>query len=89
MKNFCKNLKEHAIKIINCEKKEMASLTKEENRLYYKQKVCYICTKNSVLIMMIKNIIRLEIIILLLYRLLYGLVIILVNKKQLLTMLVI
>ena len=89
MKNFCKNLKEHAIKIINCEKKEMASLTKEENRLYYEQKVCYICTKNSVLIMMIKNIIRLEFIILLLYRLLYGLVIILVNKKQLLTMLVI
>ena len=29
MKRFCKDLKEHAIKIINCEKKVMTPLTKE------------------------------------------------------------
>ena len=30
MKTFCKDLKKHAAKIINCEKKEMISLTNEE-----------------------------------------------------------
>ena len=42
MKNVCKNLKEHATKIINYEKKEMLPLTKEERKLYSKQKVCHI-----------------------------------------------
>ena len=32
MKNFCLDLREHATKIINCEKKEMIPLTKEEKR---------------------------------------------------------
>ena len=45
MKRFCKDLKEHAIKIINCEKKVMAPLTKEEEEDYNNQKVCYICKK--------------------------------------------
>ena len=45
MKKFCKDLKEHATKIINCEKKEMVPLTYNENKSYEKQKVCYICKK--------------------------------------------
>ena len=43
MKRFCKDLKEHAKKIINCEKKDMIPLTKEEKEDYNNQKVCYIC----------------------------------------------
>ena len=42
MERFLKNLKEHALKIINYEKKEIIPLTYEENRSYKKQKVCYI-----------------------------------------------
>ena len=45
MKMFCKDLKEHATKIINCEKKEITPLTDEENKSYKKQKVCFICKK--------------------------------------------
>ena len=40
MKNFCLDLREHATKIINYEKKEMISLTKEENKIHHEQKVC-------------------------------------------------
>ena len=42
-KNFCLNLKEHAIKIINYEKKELIPLTGKEEKKHNKQKVCYIC----------------------------------------------
>ena len=45
MERLCKNLKEHASKIINYEKKEMIPLANEENKSYEKQKVCYICKK--------------------------------------------
>ena len=45
MKNFCLDLKEHATKIINYEKKEMIQLTKEEKKMLNMQKVCYICKK--------------------------------------------
>ena len=45
MKKFCKDLREHATKIINYEKKKMISLTKKEEENYNKQKVCYICKK--------------------------------------------
>ena len=45
MKKFCKDLGEHATKIINCEKKDMTPLTKEEEENYNNQKVCYICKK--------------------------------------------
>ena len=45
MKNLCLDLGEHATKIINYEKKEMISLTKEERRTHNQQKVCYICKK--------------------------------------------
>ena len=42
MERLCKDLKDHATKIINYEKKEMIPLTDEENKSYKKQKVCYI-----------------------------------------------
>ena len=45
MKKFWKDLREHSTKIINCEKKDMISLTKEEAENYNNQKVCYICNK--------------------------------------------
>ena len=38
MKEFCKDLKEHATKIINHEKKEMIPLTKEEGKTNRRQK---------------------------------------------------
>ena len=45
MKNFCLDLREHATKIINYEKKEMIPLTKEEKRAHRIQRTYYICTK--------------------------------------------
>ena len=42
---FCKDLREHATKIINYEKKDMVPLTKKEEENYNNQKVCYICKK--------------------------------------------
>ena len=45
MKKFCKDLREHATKIINYEKKKMIPLTKKEEKNHNKQKVCYICKK--------------------------------------------
>ena len=45
MKNFCLDLKKHATKIINYEKKEMILLTKKEEKNHNKQKVCHICRK--------------------------------------------
>ena len=38
MKSFCMDLKEHATKIFNCEKKEMIPLTNKEKKLHRKQK---------------------------------------------------
>ena len=54
MEKFCKDLREYAMKIINCEEKEMMALTDKENKSYKKQKVCYICKKNLILVKMIK-----------------------------------
>ena len=45
MKNFCSDLREHATKIINYEKKEMIPLTKKEEKKHNKQEVCYIYKK--------------------------------------------
>ena len=45
MKKFCKDLREHAMKIINYEKNRMVSLTTGEKIHYNKQKICYICKK--------------------------------------------
>ena len=38
MKKFCKDLKKHATKTINYEKKEMRLLTKEEEKTHRRQK---------------------------------------------------
>ena len=48
MKRFCKDLREDATKIINCEKKDMIPLTKKEEENYNNQKVCYICKKEFI-----------------------------------------
>ena len=45
MKKFCIDLREHATKIINYEKKERMLLTKKGEQNHNKQKVCYICRK--------------------------------------------
>ena len=45
MTNFCKDLREHATKIINYDKRDMIPLTKKEEANYNNQKVCYICKK--------------------------------------------
>ena len=45
MKKFCKDLREHATKIINYEKKKMIPLTINEEIYYNKQNICYICKK--------------------------------------------
>ena len=45
MTKFCKDLREHATKVINYEKKDMIPLTKKEEKNYNNQKVCYICKK--------------------------------------------
>ena len=58
MKNVYLDLREHATKIINYEKKEMIPLTKKEEKNYNKQKVCHICKKDLVLMITIKNIIK-------------------------------
>ena len=45
MKKFCKDLRTHATKIINYEKKNVISLTIKEEIYHNKQKICYICKK--------------------------------------------
>ena len=45
MKKFCKDLREHATKIINYEKKKMIPLTTEEKIYHNGQEICYICKK--------------------------------------------
>ena len=45
MKKFCKDLKEHATRIINYEKKKIIPLTTEEKINYNDQQICYICKK--------------------------------------------
>ena len=43
--HVCLDLREHATKIINYEKKEMIPLTKKEEKKHNKQEICYICKK--------------------------------------------
>ena len=43
MDKFSKDLKKNVKKIINHEEKEIIPLTNEEDKLYRKKKVCYIC----------------------------------------------
>ena len=56
MKKFSKDLREHVSKIISYEKKKMIPLRTEEKIYHNKQKICYICKKN--LIIMRKRIIK-------------------------------
>ena len=44
-KIFCMDLKDQAMKIINCEKKEMIPLPDKEKESYENQKICHICKK--------------------------------------------
>ena len=43
IKTFCKDLREHAAKIINYEKKKLIPLTTEEKIHYNEQEICYMC----------------------------------------------
>ena len=45
MKKFSKDLRDHATKIINYEKKKMISLTTEEKIYHNEREICYICKK--------------------------------------------
>ena len=45
IKNFFIDLREHATKIIDFEKKEMIPLTKKEEKMHNEQKGCHICKK--------------------------------------------
>ena len=45
MKRFCKDLKDHATKIIDFKKKNNVPLTKEEKDNYNKENICHICKK--------------------------------------------
>ena len=58
MKMFFLDLREHATKIINNEKKEMIPLTKEEKKMHRRQKKCYICKKRFSTDDKIKNTIK-------------------------------
>ena len=48
MERFWKSLRDHVMKIVNCEEKEMTPLTDKENKSYQKQKVYYICKKEFI-----------------------------------------
>ena len=45
MKRFCENLRERVLRIINCGKKKIIPLTKEERKAHRWAKICYICKK--------------------------------------------
>ena len=53
MKIFCKDLKDQAMKIINCEQKEMIPLTNEEKESY--ENLNYVIYAKKNLIMIIKS----------------------------------
>ena len=46
MKRFCKDLKDHATKIIDFKEKTMIPLCKEEEDNYNKENICHICKKD-------------------------------------------
>ena len=58
MKNFCEDLKKHATKIINYEKKEMIPSTKKEQKMHRRQKKMLYMEKKLVLMITIKSIIK-------------------------------
>ena len=53
MKNICLDLRGHATKIINYEKKR--NIINKWRKIHCEQRGCYICKKDLVLIMTIKN----------------------------------
>ena len=55
MKNLCLDLKEHATKIINYEKKDMIPLTKEEKKMHRRKKNAIYGKRDLVLIITIKK----------------------------------
>ena len=59
LKNFCQDLREHAVKIINYEQKEMVPLTKKKKKksIISKKFVIYV-KEDLVLMITIKNIIK-------------------------------
>ena len=63
METFCKFLGEHAMKIIHFKKKKMKLLTKEQHESNENAKICYICKEKFKNIWMIKNIVKLEVIV--------------------------
>ena len=63
MKNFCLDLREHATKIINYEKKEMIPLTKKKRKTITSKTFVVYVKKYLVLTIAIKSIIRLKIIV--------------------------
>ena len=52
MKKFCKDLREHTTKVINCESKVKIPLTKKEEDKHDNEKVCYICKKGLLIMKM-------------------------------------
>ena len=61
MKKFCESLREHAIKIVNFEKKKMIPLTSEECKSYLNEINCHICKSSSnINTLMIKIIVKLK-----------------------------
>ena len=64
MKKFCESLREHALNIINFEKKKIIPLTNELLELNEKIKIYYICNKSfNMNTLMIKTIVKLTILI--------------------------
>ena len=63
MKNFCLDLREHATKIINYEKKEMIPLKKKKRKSIISKKFIIFVKKDLVPTMTMKNMIRFEIIV--------------------------
>ena len=49
MERFCKDLRKHAMKIIDYEEKEMIPLADKEKKSYEEQKVCHICKKEFII----------------------------------------
>ena len=47
MKKFCEFLREHAMKIINFQKKKMKLVTKKQQVSYENVKIFYICKKKK------------------------------------------
>ena len=58
MKKFCKDLREHATKIINYEKKEMIPLTKKKRKNIISKKFVLYAEKNLIQMIKIKNTIK-------------------------------